>query len=226
MSEITTIVDLVYPLEAIVISVIIVFGIFTRRNRRRGELPHSRFTFENSAPFELAYAVGVEIPASPECEITPGLFIYFNESPTARISYQQLNEETNCESISHRYVLRIIQHDAAEVQWLSLERRLELSPQETVNQVRCRIIARASQPTDIRFRFLASGENRMEGSVDMGTHRLSTNFEDFVMDPTLENSEFGLADSHMLSRFIILLEVKSGLCFELKAWDIEIKSVL
>jgi len=216
--------DMLYVLEAVVLGAVIIFGYLFRRNRVKERISPSSFAFGNSAPFELAYAVETEISAAPSTEIVPGLFLYFNESDQAGIFYGQW-ENRDLSSENARYCLRIIQRDVKEVEWLSLERRLESNGQKHVENVRWLIVGKSNFPTEITLAMIVVGKDGQSERIELGKHMLSSGFQKLQLGAKVGENLPASCLSPKVFRFIILVEVRSGLCIDFEAWDIDFDEV-
>ncbi|MEP6961647.1 MAG: hypothetical protein ABI995_06195 [Acidobacteriota bacterium] len=211
--------NMLYVFEAVVLGVIIIFGYLFRKRAKERSIP-LRFAFDNSAPFELAYAVGTEIPSFPSTEIVSGLFMYFNEADNAKIFYGQLeNEDSRFEA--GRYCLRVTQREVTGVEWLSLERRLAANAEDRVKNVHLLVIGRSNLPTEIAVVMIMVREDGQSERSELGTHTLSSSFQEIRLEVKVGHSQTDLPSNPKVFRFIILLEVKAGLCVDLETWDVD-----
>jgi len=212
--------DILYSIEAVLLGAIIAYGYFRSRMLRKAGPAGPASSFENSIAFELPYAVNQEIFAAPSTEIVAGLFIYFNEASAARIAYQQLALPHEAGKTS-RYCLRIIQHDVSEVEWLALERRNFVEPDDQLASFSWTICSSANQTTKIRPVLIANDQTGAQERIEFPEQDVYTEFHELRLIENFDAGVLGAGRNLAAVRFVILIEVKAGLCIDVRAWDIE-----
>ena len=118
--------------------------------------------------------------------------------------------------------MRITQSAADDLQWLILERRVEVPPPIPGSQLSCKIVACASEGTNLNVVFIAKTGHGTEKRSELAAPSLSTRFSEFNVSASLDDHDFGFENGPALLRIVIVFEIKAGLQVDIRDWEINV----
>ncbi len=210
----------------VLVELVFIASVMLSRNRNRKFKSVSALEFDNTAPFEVPFAVDSRLRAVSYEEVVPNFRIGFDARHGSVISLSQVaRTPSNRDAVTQSYVLSIFLEELRGCEWITIERATEPLAHSGMYKFLLSIRARSFGQSMLTAEIGIPKTNEEDHRVAIGAMSLTQEFQLFTLSAQLDGGVLSNVDPFRNSRVILFLPLTEGITIDFEELEIQIEKI-